>query len=174
MRVAVTGSSGLIGTAVCAALAGDGHELVRLVRRAAVDSDEAQWDIAAGTVDESRLEKRPEGVRAGLAEDPAVAARAERLDDTARVDRLVVGERHERRRLRRRAFEPRRTVGGRQNERPRGQERMSGVDRSASREHCDLGRGTESVACWKAICIGCSPLYGCSPTSISYSMIPSE
>ena len=37
-----------------------------------------------------------------------------------------------------------------------------------------LGRGTESVACWKAICIGCSPLYGCSPTSISYSMMPSE
>ena len=34
MRVAVTGSSGLIGTAVCAALAGEGHELVRLVRRA--------------------------------------------------------------------------------------------------------------------------------------------
>jgi uncharacterized protein len=56
MRVAVTGSSGLIGTAVCAALAGDGHELVRLVRRAALGSDEAQWDIAAGTVDESRLE----------------------------------------------------------------------------------------------------------------------
>ena len=32
MRMAVTGASGLIGTAVCAALAGEGHEVIRLVR----------------------------------------------------------------------------------------------------------------------------------------------
>lgn len=56
MRVAVTGASGLIGTAVCAALAGEGHEVIRLVRRPPVGSDEAQWDIEAGTVDESRLQ----------------------------------------------------------------------------------------------------------------------
>ena len=33
MKVAVTGSSGLIGTALTASLQADGHQVVRLVRR---------------------------------------------------------------------------------------------------------------------------------------------
>ena len=33
MKVAVTGSSGLIGTALTASLRADGHQVVRLVRR---------------------------------------------------------------------------------------------------------------------------------------------
>ena len=56
MRVAVTGSSGLIGSALCPALEADGHEVVRLVRRAPTGAGEAQWDIAARTVDESALQ----------------------------------------------------------------------------------------------------------------------
>lgn len=49
--VAVTGASGLIGKALCALLAGDGHRVVRLVRRAAAGPDEVQWDVARGIVD---------------------------------------------------------------------------------------------------------------------------
>lgn len=51
MKVAVTGASGLIGTALVAALRSDGHDVVRLVRRAPVAADEAGWDPAAGAVD---------------------------------------------------------------------------------------------------------------------------
>jgi uncharacterized protein len=56
MRVAVTGSSGLIGTAVCAGLAGAGHDVVRLVRRDPAAVDEAHWDVDAGTVAEADLQ----------------------------------------------------------------------------------------------------------------------
>ena len=56
MRVAVTGSTGLIGTALIAQLRLDGHEVSRLVRRAASATDEITWDPMAGTVDLSSLE----------------------------------------------------------------------------------------------------------------------
>ena len=44
MRVAVTGSSGLIGTALVAALRADGHQVVRLVRAAPTGDDTIAWD----------------------------------------------------------------------------------------------------------------------------------
>jgi uncharacterized protein len=44
MRVAISGASGLIGGALAADLASDGHEVVRLVRRAARSPDEIGWD----------------------------------------------------------------------------------------------------------------------------------
>jgi uncharacterized protein (TIGR01777 family) len=44
MRIAVTGSSGLIGTALLTLLDRDGHSVVRLVRHRPRQSDEAQWD----------------------------------------------------------------------------------------------------------------------------------
>ncbi|MGH3161064.1 MAG: TIGR01777 family oxidoreductase [Streptosporangiaceae bacterium] len=47
MKVAVTGSSGLIGTALVASLRADGHEVIRLVRRASRAPDEARWDPRA-------------------------------------------------------------------------------------------------------------------------------
>ena len=47
MKVAVTGSSGLIGTALVASLRADGHEVVRLVRRPARAAGEARWDPRA-------------------------------------------------------------------------------------------------------------------------------
>ncbi|MDB1089959.1 TIGR01777 family oxidoreductase [Streptomyces sp. ACA25] len=43
-RIAVTGSTGLIGSSLVTSLRADGHEVVRLVRRPARESDEAQWD----------------------------------------------------------------------------------------------------------------------------------
>ena len=51
MRVAVTGASGLIGTALVPHLRSVGHEVVRLVRRPAGAPDEVTWDPKAGTVD---------------------------------------------------------------------------------------------------------------------------
>jgi uncharacterized protein len=47
MKVAVTGSSGLIGTALTASLRADGHEVVRLVRRPPRGTDEVRWDPRA-------------------------------------------------------------------------------------------------------------------------------
>ncbi|MGH8907386.1 MAG: TIGR01777 family oxidoreductase [Egibacteraceae bacterium] len=55
MRVAITGSSGLIGTALVELLRSGGHEVVRLVRRAAASADEVAWDPDAGTVDVAGL-----------------------------------------------------------------------------------------------------------------------
>ena len=56
MKVAVTGASGFIGTALVASLRGDGHEVVRLVRREPSGADEARWDPSAGTIDDAALE----------------------------------------------------------------------------------------------------------------------
>jgi hypothetical protein len=47
MKVAVTGSSGLIGTALTASLRADGHQVVRLVRRPPRGADELRWDPRA-------------------------------------------------------------------------------------------------------------------------------
>ena len=44
MRIAVTGSSGLIGTRLVEALRGDGHDVLRLVRRTPRTADEHRWD----------------------------------------------------------------------------------------------------------------------------------
>jgi uncharacterized protein (TIGR01777 family) len=44
MKVAITGSSGLIGTALTASLQADGHQVVRLVRRPPRAADEIRWD----------------------------------------------------------------------------------------------------------------------------------
>jgi NAD dependent epimerase/dehydratase family enzyme len=54
-RIAVTGASGLIGTALVGYLKSQGHTVQRLVRRAAVSSDEITWDPIAGTVDMEAL-----------------------------------------------------------------------------------------------------------------------
>ncbi|MCX3060077.1 TIGR01777 family oxidoreductase [Streptomyces beihaiensis] len=55
-RIAVAGASGLIGSALVRSLRDDGHEVTRLVRRAAHSPDEARWDPKAGHVDTARLE----------------------------------------------------------------------------------------------------------------------
>ncbi|RJQ75162.1 TIGR01777 family protein [Pseudonocardiaceae bacterium YIM PH 21723] len=44
LTVAVTGASGLVGTAVTALLTTGGHRVIRLVRRAAADEQERRWD----------------------------------------------------------------------------------------------------------------------------------
>ncbi|MFE6284156.1 TIGR01777 family oxidoreductase [Streptomyces sp. NPDC057877] len=54
-RIAVTGASGLIGSALVRSLAADGHEVVRLVRRAPRSPDEVRWDPERGHVDPAAL-----------------------------------------------------------------------------------------------------------------------
>ncbi|AJP01712.1 epimerase [Streptomyces cyaneogriseus subsp. noncyanogenus] len=54
-RVAVAGASGLIGGALARSLAADGHEVVRLVRRAPSGPGEVWWDPERGQVDASGL-----------------------------------------------------------------------------------------------------------------------
>lgn len=55
MRIAVTGASGLIGSAIVPALRAGGHDVVRLVRRPPEGDDEIAWDPAAGTIDGAAL-----------------------------------------------------------------------------------------------------------------------
>ncbi|MGP4091747.1 TIGR01777 family oxidoreductase [Streptomyces sp. KR55] len=54
-RIAVAGASGLIGSALVRSLTADGHEVVRLVRRAARTADEVCWDPEGGYVDAAGL-----------------------------------------------------------------------------------------------------------------------
>ncbi|WP_432195332.1 TIGR01777 family oxidoreductase [Streptomyces sp. bgisy027] len=54
-RIAVAGSSGLIGGALVRSLTADGHEVVRLVRRAPRSRDEVRWDPENGSVDAAGL-----------------------------------------------------------------------------------------------------------------------
>jgi len=49
VRIAVTGSTGLIGTALVAALRDGGHQVIRLVRRTPARKDEIAWDPLAPT-----------------------------------------------------------------------------------------------------------------------------
>lgn len=54
-RIAISGSSGLIGTALVGHLKSEGHTVQRLVRRAPVAADEVQWDLQTGYVDLTAL-----------------------------------------------------------------------------------------------------------------------
>ena len=56
MKVAVTGASGLVGSALVPALREAGYEVVTLVRRTPATESEIAWDPDAGTIDAARLE----------------------------------------------------------------------------------------------------------------------
>ncbi|MCI0386032.1 TIGR01777 family oxidoreductase [Streptomyces sp. CNQ085] len=55
MRIAVTGSSGLIGRALVDSLRADGHEVLPLVRRPARTGEEVEWDPRRQYVDAAGL-----------------------------------------------------------------------------------------------------------------------
>ncbi|MER5885214.1 TIGR01777 family oxidoreductase [Streptomyces sp. NPDC001941] len=55
MRIAITGSTGLIGSALVRSLRADGHEVLRLVRHPARTGDEVEWDPGRNHVDASGL-----------------------------------------------------------------------------------------------------------------------
>ncbi len=56
MKIVVTGSGGLIGRPLVAALLDAGHEITRLVRRTTQAPDEVEWDPAGGKIDAAGLE----------------------------------------------------------------------------------------------------------------------
>jgi hypothetical protein len=57
MRVAVSGSTGLVGSEVVTVLSAGGHDVVRLVRRVPVPGEKAvRWDPEKGEVDAAGLE----------------------------------------------------------------------------------------------------------------------
>jgi uncharacterized protein (TIGR01777 family) len=97
MKVAVTGSSGLIGTHLVAALRTDGHEVLRLVRRTPRTADEHRWDPQHRRIDSALLTDvdavvnlagtpiRPRPFTAGYKEQ----LRASRLDSTVTVSEAL-------------------------------------------------------------------------------------
>ncbi|HLN91656.1 MAG TPA: NAD-dependent epimerase/dehydratase family protein, partial [Patescibacteria group bacterium] len=57
MRVAVSGSTGLVGSALVAVLSAAGHEVVPLVRTAPSPGEKAvRWDPGKGEIDAAGLE----------------------------------------------------------------------------------------------------------------------
>jgi uncharacterized protein (TIGR01777 family) len=55
-RVAVTGSSGLIGSALVARLKSDGYQVQKIVRRATRNQEEVRWDPVKGEIDLDALD----------------------------------------------------------------------------------------------------------------------
>jgi uncharacterized protein len=56
-RIAITGSTGLIGEALIASLTADGHTIQRVVRDPGkAGADDLVWDVRAGTIEHDKLE----------------------------------------------------------------------------------------------------------------------
>ena len=98
MRVAVTGSHGLIGSAVVASLRARGDQVVRLVRGDAAGADEIAWQPHDGRIDAARLEGIDAAVHlagATLASrwtpEQKEAIRSSRLLGTGLVARTLAG-----------------------------------------------------------------------------------
>ncbi len=66
MRVAVTGSSGTVGSTLVPALRAAGHEVVRLVRRPARAADEVRWSPERGGAVDAELVAALHGVEAAV------------------------------------------------------------------------------------------------------------
>ena len=100
LKIAVTGSSGLIGGALCDVLTTGGHEVVRLVRsKKTLTSKDVLWDPIRGTVDEESLEGLDAVVH--LAGEPLLGLRwteekkkriwASRVEGTGHLSRALAG-----------------------------------------------------------------------------------
>lgn len=56
MKIAVTGSTGLVGSALVPFLTSGGHQVVRIVRSSTASDDAVTWDPSLGQIDARRLE----------------------------------------------------------------------------------------------------------------------
>lgn len=56
MRIAITGSSGLVGSHLMPQLESNRHDVLRIVRRKPRDSDEIEWDPERGALDPGKLD----------------------------------------------------------------------------------------------------------------------
>jgi uncharacterized protein (TIGR01777 family) len=91
MRIVIGGAGGYIGGALVARLKQDGHDVVRLVRRTPVGSDEVRWDPAAGELDRAALAGADVAVNlagAGVADKRWTRA-YKRVISASRVDSTV-------------------------------------------------------------------------------------
>ena len=89
MLVAVTGASGLIGTALVRRLHAEGHQVLRLTRSAPNGPDQVRWDPAAGELDPDALAKADAVVHL------AAANIGDKLRWTARTKREILETRVE-------------------------------------------------------------------------------
>lgn len=88
MRIAVSGASGLIGSALVPALRAHGHEVLRLVRTATRSTDEIEWDPAGRRLAPPALAGVDAVVHlagAGIADRPWTGRRKQVIRDS-RVD----------------------------------------------------------------------------------------
>lgn len=95
MRVTVTGSSGLIGSALVQSLREDGHEVVRLIRREPSRPDEARWSPADGCVEAAALKGADAVVHlagAGIGARPWTKAYKRRIRDSRVVGTRTISE----------------------------------------------------------------------------------
>jgi uncharacterized protein len=102
MRIAISGSSGLIGTALARSLRRDGHEVIRLVRGDPPFPDAAtavRWHPVAGTIDTAKLEGidaavnlagRPIGGKRWSAAEKREVVRS-RIDSTRLLSEALAG-----------------------------------------------------------------------------------
>jgi hypothetical protein len=91
MKIAITGSSGVIGSALVETLRSDGHDVVRLVRRTPRTADEHRWDPQHRRIDPQLLRDVDAVINlAGESFAPRPWTRAyERRLLTSRVDSTV-------------------------------------------------------------------------------------
>ncbi|TQL48601.1 hypothetical protein FB562_1698 [Homoserinimonas aerilata] len=94
LTVAVTGSSGLVGSALCALLSTGGHRVIRLVRRAAVGPDERTWDPMAPAADlladvDAVVHLAGESIAGRFTEQHKRAIRESRIEPTRRLAALA-------------------------------------------------------------------------------------
>jgi uncharacterized protein (TIGR01777 family) len=89
MLVAVTGASGLIGTALTRRLEAEGHQVLRLTRSRPTGPGQVQWDPAAGRLDPDALAKADAVVHL------AGAGIGDKLRWTPRVKREILRSRVE-------------------------------------------------------------------------------
>lgn len=97
MRIAISGSSGLVGSALAEALRTEGHEVLRLVRRAPQGDDEIRWNPAEDVIPADAFHPLDAVVHlagAGIADRPWNAARkreiwASRVEGTGVIARAL-------------------------------------------------------------------------------------
>jgi uncharacterized protein (TIGR01777 family) len=98
LRIAIAGASGLIGSELSRRLQGDGHTVLRLVRRQPKDAREVRWDPEAGRVDAAGLEEvdavvnlAGENVGERWTEERKRRIRASRVDGTRALAEAIAG-----------------------------------------------------------------------------------
>lgn len=96
MRIAITGSSGLIGTALARSLEDDGHPVVRVVRPgSSASGPTVRWDVGGGRIDADGLDGLDGVVHLageGIAAGPWTNAQKARIKDSRTRGTALVAE----------------------------------------------------------------------------------